>query len=127
MNNLPLARRGPFRIAGFSYKKRLAAFTGLCFCPLAELQYQRDGKPIYWISKQRGPVPWYRKLSFKDRGPFALKGWCPLPQRMGPVIWVFWLRVHRFSRDPMRYAGATGWTAPWIYYSGNISNGPICH
>lgn len=132
MNTLPLARYGPFKIAGFSRQKKVRIpHTGIYFCPIIDLWYRKNGKPDYREYNLRGPVPWYRRPSFSDRGPFEFgglvtcKGWSPVNLAYYACLDCVEESFERGPGDQL-----SGWycaAAPWIYYSGNISNGPVCH
>lgn len=131
MANLPLAQRGPFRITGKVYPWNLSHSIPRLDVEFSWLRCPFHGWPCLWDCG-KGRVTFYRKPSLADRSPFILYG---LSYQLGfrmqpdplPCIDVWFLKV-----DDIRKRGLTGafrsglWSsAVWIYYSGNISNGPV--
>lgn len=136
MANLPLVQRGPFKVAHFSAIFYLFVQHAVPVLPLGrqsygvgiDLGFNKYGSrytKVFWPSA----IMWHRKSAFAVRAPFRLWGmWCYKAEHSvfsfvltGSLA--YWADRGRFSLSEV-FAEID--RAPWIYYSGNISNGPVC-
>lgn len=126
MINLPFSARGPFRIPNQNlvwvrFPAVLAPFAK-CWFMYADLYFGP-------LLKVHGPlaVPWYRKPSLNDCGPFRFYGRAYNPSQFGhPRVFIyafFW----KWNWANGKYYRGLAKLTPWIYYSRNISTEVTCH